>query len=42
MGDHMAKQVALYLRVSTDEQTLANQRRELTAAAERKGLSFPA
>jgi hypothetical protein len=36
-GDHMAKQVALYLRVSTDEQTLANQRRELTAAAERHG-----
>jgi DNA invertase Pin-like site-specific DNA recombinase len=35
--DHMAKQVALYLRVSTDEQTLANQRRELTAAAERHG-----
>jgi DNA invertase Pin-like site-specific DNA recombinase len=28
---------ALYLRVSTDEQTLANQRRELTAAAERHG-----
>ena len=37
MGDHMSKQVALYLRVSTDEQTLANQRRELTAAAERHG-----
>jgi DNA invertase Pin-like site-specific DNA recombinase len=37
MGDHMAKQVALYLRVSTDQQTLANQRRELTAAAERHG-----
>jgi len=36
-GGHMAKQVALYLRVSTDEQTLANQRRELTAAAERHG-----
>jgi DNA invertase Pin-like site-specific DNA recombinase len=33
----MAKQVALYLRVSTDEQTVANQRRELTAAAERHG-----
>ena len=33
----MAKQVALYLRVSTDQQTLANQRRELTAAAERHG-----
>jgi len=33
----MSKQVALYLRVSTDEQTLANQRRELTAAAERHG-----
>jgi DNA invertase Pin-like site-specific DNA recombinase len=33
----MAKQVALYLRVSTDQQTLANQRRELTAATERHG-----
>jgi DNA invertase Pin-like site-specific DNA recombinase len=29
--------VALYLRVSTDEQNVDNQRRELTAAAERHG-----
>jgi DNA invertase Pin-like site-specific DNA recombinase len=36
-GFTMTKTVALYLRVSTDEQTLANQRRELTAAAERHG-----
>src|ERR1019366_6680583 len=32
-----AKRVALYLRVSTAEQTTANQRRELKAAAERHG-----
>jgi len=31
------KTVALYLRVSTGEQTTRNQRRELTAAAERHG-----
>jgi DNA invertase Pin-like site-specific DNA recombinase len=31
------KTVALYLRVSTGEQTVENQRRELTAAAERRG-----
>jgi DNA invertase Pin-like site-specific DNA recombinase len=31
------KRVALYLRVSTDGQTVDNQRRELTAAAERHG-----
>ena len=31
------KKVALYLRVSTDKQTTANQRRELTAWAERCG-----
>jgi DNA invertase Pin-like site-specific DNA recombinase len=35
MGSFMTKNVALYLRVSTDEQTIENQRRELTAAAER-------
>mgnify|MGYP001365660878 CR=1 FL=1 len=33
----MSKRVALYLRVSTDEQTTENQRRELTAIAERQG-----
>jgi len=33
----MAKRVALYLRVSTDGQTVANQRRELHAVAERHG-----
>ena len=33
----MAKTVALYLRVSTGEQTVENQRRELLAAAERRG-----
>jgi DNA invertase Pin-like site-specific DNA recombinase len=32
-----AKRVALYLRVSTDDQTIENQRRELTAVAERHG-----
>ena len=31
------KTVALYLRVSTGEQTVDNQRRELLAAAERRG-----
>jgi DNA invertase Pin-like site-specific DNA recombinase len=31
------KRVALYLRVSTDEQTVENQRRELDAVAERHG-----
>jgi DNA invertase Pin-like site-specific DNA recombinase len=31
------KRVALYLRVSTDEQTVENQRRELEAVAERHG-----
>jgi DNA invertase Pin-like site-specific DNA recombinase len=31
------KTVGLYLRVSTDEQSVENQRRELTAAAERRG-----
>jgi DNA invertase Pin-like site-specific DNA recombinase len=33
----MGKRVALYLRVSTSEQTVANQRRELVAVAERHG-----
>jgi DNA invertase Pin-like site-specific DNA recombinase len=33
----MTKTVALYLRVSTDEQTVENQRQALTEAAERKG-----
>ena len=33
----MTKRVALYLRVSTDEQTLDNQRRELEAVAARNG-----
>ena len=33
----MAKRVALYLRVSTDEQTTDNQRRELEAVAKRSG-----
>jgi Resolvase, N terminal domain len=33
----MTKRVALYLRVSTDEQTTANQRRELEAVVERHG-----
>jgi DNA invertase Pin-like site-specific DNA recombinase len=32
--------VALYLRVSTDEQTIDNQRRELEAAAQRAGWSI--
>ena len=33
----MAKSVALYLRVSTAEQTVENQRRELEAVAARHG-----
>ena len=33
----MGKRVALYLRVSTSEQTIVNQRRELEAVAERHG-----
>jgi DNA invertase Pin-like site-specific DNA recombinase len=33
----MSKRVALYLRVSTDRQTVENQRRELAAVAERPG-----
>ena len=38
----LAKRVALYLRVSTDEQTVANQRRELEAVAERNGWEVAA
>jgi DNA invertase Pin-like site-specific DNA recombinase len=37
-----AKRVALYLRVSTGEQTTRNQRRELEAAAERHGWTVGA
>lgn len=37
-----AKRVALYLRVSTAEQTIENQRRELLAVAERHGWSIVA
>jgi DNA invertase Pin-like site-specific DNA recombinase len=33
----MTKRVALYLRVSTDQQTVENQRRELEAVAQRMG-----
>ena len=33
----MTKRVALYLRVSTSEQTTKNQRRELIAVAKRQG-----
>lgn len=36
------KRVGLYLRVSTDAQTVENQRRELTAAAEHRGWSIVA
>ncbi|MDR3528681.1 MAG: recombinase family protein [Rhizomicrobium sp.] len=37
-----AKRVALYLRVSTDDQTIENQRRELEAVAERHGWEIVA
>jgi DNA invertase Pin-like site-specific DNA recombinase len=37
MNAKRAKRVALYLRVSTSEQTTRNQRRELHAVAERHG-----
>jgi DNA invertase Pin-like site-specific DNA recombinase len=37
-----AKRVAIYLRVSTDGQTVENQRRELIAAAERHGWEIAA
>src|SRR5207344_2354156 len=33
----MSKRIALYLRVSTSEQTVENQQRELEAVAERHG-----
>jgi DNA invertase Pin-like site-specific DNA recombinase len=36
------KRVALYLRVSTDDQTVLNQRRELDAVAERHGWEIVA
>ncbi len=36
----MSKRVALYLRVSTDSQTVENQRRELDAVAERMGWNI--
>jgi DNA invertase Pin-like site-specific DNA recombinase len=36
------KRVALYLRVSTDEQTIENQRRELQAVADRHGWNVVA
>ena len=36
-GDVMAKRAALYLRVSTDKQTVENQRAALIAIAERRG-----
>jgi DNA invertase Pin-like site-specific DNA recombinase len=38
-GSGAAKHVAIYLRVSTSEQTTANQRRELQAVAKRHGWS---
>jgi len=38
----MAKRVALYLRVSTSEQTVENQRRELEQVAERRGWTVAA
>src|SRR6516165_12811918 len=37
MWREMTKTVVLYLRVSTGEQTVENQRQELLAAAERRG-----
>src|SRR6516225_12422090 len=37
MTKHKDRRVALYLRVSTSEQTTKNQRRELEAVAERHG-----
>src|SRR5262245_45289129 len=39
MKGRKPKRVALYLRVSTSEQTTRNQRRELRAVAERHGRS---
>jgi DNA invertase Pin-like site-specific DNA recombinase len=42
MGKGIGKRAALYLRVSTGGQTMANQRRELTAAAKRHGWTIVA
>ena len=42
MSPKKPKRVALYLRVSTGEQTTRNQRRELTAVAERHGWNVVA
>jgi DNA invertase Pin-like site-specific DNA recombinase len=36
-GSRVSKRVAVYLRVSTSEQTTTNQRRELHAVAKRHG-----
>jgi hypothetical protein len=41
MSPKKPKRVALYLRVSTSEQTTRNQRRELHAVAERHGWLRP-
>jgi DNA invertase Pin-like site-specific DNA recombinase len=41
-GQSSAKRCAMYLRVSTDEQTIENQRRDLTAAAEQHGWTVVA
>jgi DNA invertase Pin-like site-specific DNA recombinase len=41
-GSTMTKRIALYLRVSTAEQTVENQRRELAAIAERHGWQVTA
>src|SRR4249920_1731249 len=42
MSPRKPKRVALYLRVSTGEQTTRNQRRELKAVAERHGWNLVA
>jgi DNA invertase Pin-like site-specific DNA recombinase len=42
MSPRKPKRVALYLRVSTSEQTTRNQRRELHAVSERHGWSVVA
>ncbi len=41
-GGDKSKRVAIYLRVSTDEQTTANQRRELEAVGRRNGWQIVA
>ena len=38
-GKRVSKRVAVYLRVSTTDQTTTNQRRELHAVAKRHGWS---